>query len=1649
MKAHVRIISASLTALMLLSLTVPALSLPPDGTPDEQVESVTGSISATLRIDYAQSLGQLQSRGITAQLNKPDGTALFSGVSMTDAKSSEFDGGYTAEVSLRDSNGGPLGSGQWPGYLDLTAGGLPQGDYELIITGTGYTTYRGRLTIGDFSQHVLLGTGDASFTLGDVDKKDGVNEDDRTMLASALGSTAPIDIATFDLNGDGDIDIIDLAYITRAISASAEGAPGAEVKNTALLCPAFDKSELDKAGLSEAAIRSLFTDAGGEVELRPNDDGAMELVIPLAQPRELTQLEFISPDGFGPVSGTVLVEDADGNKSEYPFDNTPPEDVHATSSIAGKSIVTINLGSRVAVKKVTVTVTKTDGEDYAIVEQVRFLQDVVPEAPEAPNNVIRGLTAVAGDGSVNLRWSELPNVEGYKVEYWPENNESRKKSLNVYVPHAEISGLDNLQEYCFTVTPFSGDWTGTACAAVKATPRPSSAPDMPDMISIEAMDGALKVSWKAVESATYYELYFTDLANAPISSYTQYGGKLSSPTVTISGLENNTPYYLYVIAGNDKGKSPASRIYSGTPVSVEYVRPEGIPTEGVLDASFIADVALADSSNYLSSAYTEDAPFTARNVIDGDYSTHWTAANWWSNEHIICTFTQPVDLYSAVWVPRLDGDYPNNLRAYSVRVWCAGDDLSGPGTLLVPDPKTGGVDNGGTGSDVHTWPNMPNYSSSASSRFGILPFGPVEDIIKISVAVEQRNYTIVSLSELIFLTYDPERCLPDNIAALFADELRTELAEGVTQEDIDALSARLSGSERNYYLNTGTLEDELKLARELLEDGGSSGVTLYGVQSRSASSDSSRYGQSGSQLQPLGVAAKAGSEITIYADGIPAGESVTVYATQYNAEASSWIAEAGTLQNGRNILTVPKIGSQNTERGGSLYLTYSGGSPEAISLHVRRATDIPVLELSDWYDLIDSDSGRNEISDRINKYIDELYIYSGKLAVNDATKTTNCLNVTEISMPNVLLSIPAAAALASLGPSRDEGANTLRSSVLAWEDLMHICLTTQGIDGTYERCEMQTRQNIRCMQMFSGAFMYAAGSHIGIGYGSCGGMVCGSPISSLPDGADANGLFGWGIAHEIGHNMDKLGKAEITNNIYSLMVQTYDGKANTLPSRLELGNKYDGIFAKTSLGMAGASNDVFVQLGMYWQLHLAYDSADEPMDFYNRFFKEWKKGTYFQSASSYDDRVALTASGVANRDLTGFFTRWGMQLSSAALERLKLYPGEERAIWYLNDQSRRDAIAGAAPSSGTISLSAEVKDNSVELAIDSDIKGGLQGYEIIRSGSSVAFTRDEYYTDVTGAANNRTYTYQAAAYDTLGNLIALSDELEVRISYDKTVDPELYEIERLDNGDVKISFGEPSAVSGLKLRAKPAGGQFTVSITGDSGDTVTARTGRFGDEDNQSSSEDSYVCFFQKPGADKSDTRIWTYDAVTVTISGIPGDTALEDIGLISYPGDNITFMDGCTAGVLQDDYRYGEEEDDVISAGTLIITGTYRGDPIYNSVRINGIFTTTDAEGNTNLTESYIDGYCLMFAEIPDDGKVSDISDGIFIFVPQIQSEGELADDSRCDGLNLLPSLIKAELWRFDSPHDTTNGRLTSDTLWTNAPGGSDLPIIVLEDDL
>ena len=98
---------------------------------------------------------------------------------------------------------------------------------------------------------------------------------------------------------------------------------------------------------------------------------------------------------------------------------------------------------------------------------------------------------------------------------------------------------------------------------------------------------------------------------------------------------------------------------------------------------------------------------------------------------------------------------------------------------------------------------------------------------------------------------------------------------------------------------------------------------------------------------------------------------------------------------------------------------------------------------------------------------------------------------------------------------------------------------------------------------------------------------------------------------------------------------------------------------------------------------------------------------------------------------------------------------------------------------------------------------------------------------------------------------------------------------------------------------------------------------------------------------------------------------------------------------------------------------------------------------------ERPVAGYALLFAQVPSEGPVSDISDGIFLFVPDVQREAQLqGESSHCDGTNLLPAQIRVELYRTDDPNDASSKRLTAQTLWIYSPGGAqeDLPTVVLE---
>ena len=290
------------------------------------------------------------------------------------------------------------------------------------------------------------------------------------------------------------------------------------------------------------------------------------------------------------------------------------------------------------------------------------------------------------------------------------------------------------------------------------------------------------------------------------------------------------------------------------------------------------------------------------------------------------------------------------------------------------------------------------------------------------------------------------------------------------------------------------------------------------------------------------------------------------------------------------------------------------------------------------------------------------------------------------------------------------------------------------------------------------------------------------------------------------------------------------------------------------------------------------------------------------------------------------------------------------------------------------------------------------------------------------------------------------------MAYDKTVPESAYTITR-SGESVTFTLREETPLSGLKLDPCPSSGAFVVTVTDKDGRTTAARSGNFETGNQAVDSKGSYLTYFQKPGAAETDTRIWTYDAKSVTVTGVPAGIPDGALRLISYAGDDVAFPDTGSVGLLAEPYRYGTGAGEVIPAGTLVIAGTYRGDPVYETVRIEGRFSKTvmnGSDGEFTETEEVrpLDGRAILFAEVPEDGAVSDISDGLFLFIPNVQREAELqGEESHCAAVNLLPSQLRAVLFRTDLPESAAGRRVTAETLWINSPGGTDLPAIVLKE--
>jgi hypothetical protein len=1574
-------------------------------------------------------------------------------------------------------------------------------------------------------------------------------------------AAAPDHSKLTDLNNDGTTDLADLQSLIQSLDEN-------QTSSIEKLNIPQKVEQTDGTTIQSGSIEKLLTyDNENSVALSPADTASpvsaqnavglsFTLASDTASSEDIPQLQGITikTPSVEDENGNSVSEISDGNIDVVYLDEEgkeltksfPLSSGEASSGAAVRkksaavkaraaSAVTmdsdgsliLNFGEQLAVKKVTIKITGTTKKEDSLVNiaRVEFVNNMEDRIPAPQLDIPTLASPVIGDKEVSVSWNAQNNVTGYELSIsGPVKGSSADETQIISVADTSCTikaindkELQNFKTYTFKVRSVNGDWKSSWSAEATALLVPQAKPDKPDNVSVTGGYRSLSVSWKDMEDADGYMVYYKkseeEQYQPVVKGFEETAdgtGKLEKNSYTITGLEDTTSYSVYVKSFNALGWGEASIVSLGTTKSNQ---PPQLPSYKVLNTSngegkltsHIVNATIGGSNASMVNSSLDTAANSGLGLVDDDYGSYWTKEDWddgvWYDGGL-----------SKGMIITLDDDYKINYFTFA-----AADEKLGVNLVKINywNSKTGST----ASSQQTVSARLIQKTDNNNNPYYIVKLDETitADRIQMCLARDWSDWTEMKVAEIRFYQYDS---LEDDIMNLYTDEMHTTLREDVTEKTIEDLENSLetpdkeSGELHPLY---SELKLELKTAKEILEE------TLspsYEVITDITAKKDGHLGFTGlNAWQPLGKTAYEGETLLVYVghNTKRTGDStdLQLVVTQYHAESST-LFKTFNLKVGRNEITIPNITSSAFEHGGQIYIAYTGNnSSDQYAVRVSGGTDIPVLNLY-------GKTG-TERTNAIRTYIKELEAYADAdtLAANhekihSGTKTANydydptccILNATDIMMESMMYSIPASQVLAGIGSASDK-VTKLDNALKAMEQTMTLFYQHKGLSndaGTEHGNNALPSEhlNIRYMRMFAGAFMYAAGNHIGIEWGS----------TTIASGVNSWSGFGWGIAHEIGHDINQgtYAIAEITNNYFAQLLTK-----ETTGTRFD----YEKVYKKVTSGTVGRSSDKATQLALYWQLHLMFDDKDDKTIFDN--YEDQFNNLFFARVDTYsrnpskapqsglklgsdvDQNLMRLACAAANKNILPFFIRWGMTPDEETTAYAEKYgEADTKALYYVNDDARdyRAAHTGETntiKNSDVVSASAVAFSNQANITISTTADEDLiLGYEITRSittngktqtqvvGFQTIDTKDAtVFTDTISSMNNRVISYEVRAVDKFLNYSNSVSAGSVKIQTDGILAKELWTAETTmtskddtvikpdtddpDNGSDETEKTVHSIDRIFDMNTTDDGtyhgirsttvGSITIDMhqtekitslkyQGSALDSVTVEVSEDGDnwttvKENytitEEAAEKTATIWFDSVEDVSRETWIGTYDARYVKLTLPQSDTAvsIKEIDLCAPSGDNLEFLntdDGQLAvGVLENDYQYDTSSSDyIIPKGSLVFTGTYKGNPAYNVVVLY------DTEGNViGAKDDNVNAEQVIFADVPENGNLGETSDGTWIYYV-------LPDQWNSKTLASIKG-IRGELYRVDNATTLAGERIVSDTQILTLP--EELPNITLTD--
>lgn len=1601
--------------------------------------------------------------------------------------------------------------------------GLKAGDYELQISGKNYVTYTQSIQVKDLGYRIQVYTGTVEgyensesahpgmLVYADVTEDGVLDEKDVEKLVNVIDENGKDTLC--DLNGDDTVDLVDLQYF-----ASFYGEKQTESTiETYIPKEALELVEETGTQVATGKLEDVLT-GDGTVALKPTDGQAISEAHPVEvsfdfskteQPVLMEAVVIETPSGSENQieNGVVLVEyeDENGKVQVMELNLASPETRAAVNKKPDGTFV-IDLGGQIAVKKVTLRVTATANKgNLAEISKVEFLNNMENRIPAPDMSIPTGVVAKAGNREITLTWEKGRNVTGYEVAIsdGKATEYRRTTDTKMHIVSFQNDKLNNKQEYFLKVQSLNGEWKSGFGEAVKAVPMADTVPAAPDNLSVTELYRSLEIRWKESkdQAADTYNLYYKENGAADFE-------KVSGITGTyykLDNLKDFTKYQLYVTGVNDLGEGPKSLLVAGTTAKVEAVAfPQyKIFTEADEKRELLTHVTNAKrgTGNMIDSP--SDTGMSAKGIVDDNFASYYQLLDW----------DDAVNYHKKEWglTVELEEKCTTDRIAFA-----APDDSYKYGQAAVYY-----INDKGTEEEVSNETLLRKTSENGRAYYVIKLAEPITSKqIRIGVSTS-NNVRNIGIAEVRIYSYDS---LEKDIQNLYADDLHLELKSSVDASEIEKLQKRLDTKDHDeYHPDREILQKELDAAKKLLNDQKNLNDTVRVHPQITRSKDSHLKFSGLNAWQPLGVSAAAGEELVVYV-GHPtmatgSNTSLRLVFSQLHAESNAAVSVMNTnLKIGRNEITVPKFMNTEVEKGGAIYVEYTGNNDkDAYGLRVSGGAKIPVLDL---YKVTDKSEKEKRVSDYVKaleKHVSSLekehkeLHQSGKNenVAYDYAERTCILNTTDILLDQMMISVPASQILAGLGNGWNKD-DKLVDSMDAMNEMMrlfyqHKGLTDSFAEGTASDVVKNNRipaqhLNIRYMKMFAGAFMYAGGNHIGIEWEQTTGMTDGKPVQLDKDGKKTGGqYFGWGIAHEIGHNINEPAYTvgEVTNNYFSVLAQADETNKGV---RFE----YEKVYDKVTSSAIGRDDNVFTQLGLYWQLHLAYDKDYNYTTY--KTYQDMFKNLFYARVDSYarnpksapspqgvalsltddtDQKLMRLASAAAQKDLTDFFTRWGMVPNDTTKAYVEQFEPETRAIYYGNDEARvyrtENKNGETVEGKDVVTANLSSEGSRVTLKMTSKAKeGSLIGYEIIRVTTEqgqpkkevIGFTTTDRFVDQASHLGNRAVSYEVIAVDKFMNRSnaektkavkltgdGLQDKADwsvvTNMTSDEDVTPDADENDpcapekesaskRVIDGDSKtvyhgqsskedpyviLNMKKDTEVTALRYVQGDKGtpiSAYRIEVSSDGQNYTKVKEGTF---DLKNGTSTVFLTNKDIAGNEQADPWVATYNAsyVKLTAVGQKGNVlSIGEVDILGPSGDDVELL---TEGIgkLKTDYVYQEaidgKEEQKIPAGSIVFTGTYKGNPAYNVVLLydekGNIVGGTDQTGVLKAQQ-------IILAPNPGDALLGETSEGIWIYwlEPSDMSNGFV-----------MPKEVRAELYRVDNALTNEGQRLVSDTLTVKVP--------------